>query len=449
MNFSFVLFTLCGLLFLSGNIQAQSLTWLGTLGGNSSRALGTSDQDTIVVGESFITSTAHAFIWENGVMQDLGTFGGSWSIAEDISTDGSVIVGSADNASNLPRAFRWTVSEGLQDLGTLGGTKSEAYAVSGDGSVVVGRAWNSLNQPHAFRWENGVMQDLGTLGGAFSQANGVSEDGNVVVGWARDSSNYWRAFRWENGVMQDLGTLGGKNSTALGISGDGSVVVGYADTAITSSRYHAFRWENGAMEDLGTLGGIYSEAYSASFDGSVVVGWSEDSLSNWVAFRWSNGVMENLNRTYASLLTNGSSLWYATGISSDGRYIVGWGYNASSGNTQEAFLLDTGTSTEIEKSSDIHLAVQPELWQNYPNPFNPVTTISFTLPHASDIVLQIYDLSGRKVRTLITGQMLSGKHEVRWNSRDDTGQPVASGVYIYQLKVGTQQVQIRKMVLIR
>ncbi len=94
------------------------------------------------------------------------------------------------------------------------------------------------------------------------------------------------------------------------------------------------------MQDLGTLGGDWSEAYGVSADGTVVVGWAENAAEYGRAFRWTeSGGMEDLNTTYASLLTNGTTLIEAYAISPDGRYIVGWGYNAG---RREAFLLDTG-----------------------------------------------------------------------------------------------------------
>jgi probable HAF family extracellular repeat protein len=235
-------------------------------------------------------------------------------------------------------------SQSLTWLGTLGGYWSEAWDVSADGSVVVGEAYNAAWQRRAFRWTaSGGMQNLGTLGGSESWAYAVSADGAVVVGWAENAAGQGRAFRWTaSGGMQDLGTLPRYDrSYAYAVSADGSVVVGWAENAV--GFYRAFRWTaSGGMQDLGTLGGSESRAYSVSADGSVVVGWALNAAGYVRAFRWTAaGGMEDLNTTYASLLTNGSRLVEARAISPNGRYIVGWGRNAATGGRLEAFLLDT------------------------------------------------------------------------------------------------------------
>ncbi len=91
-----------------------------------------------------------------------------------------------------------------------------------------------------------------------------------------------------------------------------------------------------------TVGGTQSAARGVSGDGSIVVGWSYNNNQMYSAFRRRrNHPIEDLNITYAALLTNGSMLWSANAISPDGRYIVGWGYNAARAR-EEAFLLDTG-----------------------------------------------------------------------------------------------------------
>jgi probable HAF family extracellular repeat protein len=340
---------------LSATSWSQSLTWLGTLGGSESYAYGVSADGAVVVGYAENANGYYrAFRWTaSGVMQDLGTLGGDYSWAYGVSADGSVVVGYAENANGYYRAFRWTASGVMQDLGTLpGGSVSVAWSVSADGSVVVGDATNASGEWRAFRWTaGGGMQDLGTLGGASSSASGVSADGSVVVGYAENASNQLRAFRWTaEGSMQDLGTLPGSSwSEASGVSADGSVVVGGAGNDIWDEdledfiyEYRAFRWTAaGGMQDLGTLGGDYSWAYGVSADGSVVVGYATNASGYWRAFRWTAaGGMQDLNQIYAALLQDGSYLVKATAISPDGRYIVGWGYNAATWG-YEAFLLDT------------------------------------------------------------------------------------------------------------
>ena len=89
------------------------------------------------------------------------------------------------------------------------------------------------------------------------------------------------------------------------------------------------------------------------------------------------------------------------------------------------------------------------LGQAYPNPFNPRTTISYELPRAADIHLQVFDVAGKLVRTLVDGQRVeAGPRSVVWNGLDNTGRAVASGMYLYQLSTG-EVTETRRMVLLR
>jgi len=88
------------------------------------------------------------------------------------------------------------------------------------------------------------------------------------------------------------------------------------------------------------------------------------------------------------------------------------------------------------------------LEQNYPNPFNPETTIRYQLKEISDVRLEIYNVLGQKVRTLIDDRVDTGSHSVLWDGRNDNGVSIASGVYIYRITAGNF-VKSRKMVLVR
>ena len=102
-------------------------------------------------------------------------------------------------------------------------------------------------------------------------------------------------------------------------------------------------------------------------------------------------------------------------------------------------------------SLDQNLAIPTQfaLHQNYPNPFNPSTQISFDVPEGSDLVrLNIYNILGKKVSTLINNVVNPGKHKVEWNAKDIEGNPVASGIYFYELNSSSFTAR-KKMLLIR
>lgn len=150
------------------------------------RLAGVSLLASFVLSNAFEVASAQSLIW-------LGTLGGNASEAYKVSADGSTVVGRSRDSQGWWHAFRWTAQEGMQDLGTLGTRYSEAHGVSADGSVVVGDS-----EGRAFYWTaQSGMRDLGTLrGGDYSSAFGVSADGSIVVGSATDSTGVWHAFRW-------------------------------------------------------------------------------------------------------------------------------------------------------------------------------------------------------------------------------------------------------------
>ncbi len=75
-----------------------------------------------------------------------------------------------------------------------------------------------------------------------------------------------------------------------------------------------------------------------------------------------------------------------------------------------------------------------QLYQNYPNPFNPETKIRFQLPENQRVRINIYNLLGQKVKTLVNQPYSQGLHTVQWNGDNDFGEQVASGIYIYRLR---------------
>jgi hypothetical protein len=89
-----------------------------------------------------------------------------------------------------------------------------------------------------------------------------------------------------------------------------------------------------------------------------------------------------------------------------------------------------------------------QLFHNYPNPFNSETTFEFYIPLRTNVKMNIYDLLGKKIRSVLNGTINSGWHSTSWDSKDDLGREVGSGIYIYQLLAG-QENQSGKIFLVR
>ncbi|MFH1842311.1 MAG: proprotein convertase P-domain-containing protein [bacterium] len=85
---------------------------------------------------------------------------------------------------------------------------------------------------------------------------------------------------------------------------------------------------------------------------------------------------------------------------------------------------------------------------NYPNPFNPATTIAFSIPFAQPVQLEVFNLQGRRVATLLADMLPAGRHEVTWRGQDTAGQQVASGIYLYRLQTWKFS-ETRKMMLLK
>ncbi len=127
-------------------------------------------------------------------------------------------------------------------------------------------------------------------------------------------------------------------------------------------------------------------------------------------------------------------------------------YSVTTGNKApnvRLFKFLAGTPRFVEERSDVPLLpVEFHLTQNYPNPFNPQTTIQYTLPKTGKVRLEVYNMLGQVVRTLVDDVQKTGTHEVVWDGLDQTGAKVTSGVYLYRLE-SLDRVAIRKLILVK
>jgi hypothetical protein len=107
----------------------------------------------------------------------------------------------------------------------------------------------------------------------------------------------------------------------------------------------------------------------------------------------------------------------------------------------------SGIPTGVDEAP-VRLPAGFALGQNYPNPFNPSTTIRYSLARRERIVLDVFNILGQQVRTLVDAEQSSGEHSVIWDGRNKSGHPSATGVYFYRLSAESYS-ETRKMILLK
>jgi len=325
-------------------LSAQRLYWLGTTGGNS-YATGVSNDGLTVVGEA----NGNAVVWDRAANTIITVYNGS-SAMSGCDATGAIAVGFVNPGYySYQTPFMWTRLSGFQWL-----PPHPAFGWCADitpsGAIVAGKARSPSGDNLAAVWDltqNPPVYRTYGFGTSSGEAYGVSDDGRTLAAFL---SNYRGVvFRLKPDFTVDwhfflLPAPGHYGCVPREISEDGSVVVGNSGNLWGGSYYPAM-WRaasNWTPELLANLGGSAGEAWDIR--GGIIVGFSTTPSGERRAVRWrldtATTQVEDLNQTYAALLTDGSVLRSANAFSANGRYIVGWGYNAAT-RRNEAFLLDT------------------------------------------------------------------------------------------------------------
>ena len=116
------------------------------------------------------------------------------------------------------------------------------------------------------------------------------------------------------------------------------------------------------------------------------------------------------------------------------------------GDILESWLVHHGINVSVE--DEVNIANDFTLFPNYPNPFNPSTTIEFSIPNDGFVSITVYDLMGRKVKTLFSGIKTAGRQSVTWHGQNELGLSVSAGMYFYKFESRDFR-EIRKMVLLK
>ena len=298
----------------------------------------------------------HGFLWQDGVLTDLGALANSSQVSA-INARG-VAVGVSENVLTDPlngllavHAVVWNEGQ-IVDLGTLeGGYESLANDINKRGQVI-GNSQNAIPDPfgyggvqtRAVLWQNGTMEDLGTLGTGNDAITSFLNDRGQIAGWSYTNSMpnpvtgipTQHPYFWDNGKMLDLGTLGGTVGAPNTLNNQGQVA-GFSNVA-GDVFSHPFLWTKpGPMQDLGTFGGNFGSAFWINDAGEVVGLASLPADQVFHAFLWKDGVMTDLGTL------KGDPLSVALGVNSKGQ-VVG---NSGTPSSVRGFLWENGRMFDL------------------------------------------------------------------------------------------------------
>ena len=394
---------------------------------------------------------------------------GSIAGTPDVSDDGTKVSAMILYNDTLATQGLWTEGSGWQELmpptppdgGLMDHAYGSAWGMSGDGKTVVGLYWRP-GQPggsaHASRWTEATgVVDLGADYGN-SRANDADYDGDVIVGWDEDTWGGWRPTVWVNGARSNLATYDAF-CEATCVTPDGKMIAGEAyDSTSNALGAAVWRWNGTSWDEeyLGTVAGTFpgyglAIANDISADGSIVVGYNRFDFAPvpTTGFIWTptGGMVdvEDFLTDNGVVLDPMFDIMTLTGISDDGKIMVGFGQEMVFPYNYQSFMIYIGDAA-------LGVAEPParvKIGQNYPNPFNPDTTIPVTLSQSGSVRLDVFNVHGQRIRQLHSGDLPEGLHEFRWNGKDDRGMDVASGVYFARINDFAGTTATRRMVLLK
>jgi hypothetical protein len=284
------------------------------------------------------------------------------------------------------------------DTTLFAGTTGDIYKSSDNGNT-----WTEVNSgiPVDARITSIVASGNAIFAG--SASNGIFKTTNGGTSWTEINSGLTNTH---------ISQLAAMDTKLLAVTLDGVFV----------SDNDGMSWAAGTsgLENVNCFVVVNDQLFAGTDDNGVYL--SVDGGVTWTSF--SSGIPAN------------TRVW-SLAVSSDGIF---------AGTSSGVWI--TAPPLKVMVEGGISVPFTFTLKQNYPNPFNPTTTIQYQLPQSTKVSLNIYSILGQLIRTLIHEKQMAGNYSVIWDGKDDKGQLVASGIYMYRLH--TQNfVKTKKMVLLR
>ncbi len=243
------------------------------------------------------------------------------------------------------------------------------------------------------------------------------------------------------------------------------------DASLPDVNYSTSGDQGGISRLMPVAGDPISGALATFLEDSLLLNYDpnyEIGVSNWldgavptadasVSYYGLTGILDSLGAPPPDADTVASALYLEL---ANGSQTAWFGFDVLSLNTVPSYhwigIYPEGPLPQTIEWMDAYTGVDDEvqipsafaLRQNYPNPFNPVTSIEFELPNDGNITLSVYNMLGQKVAMLVDEYSRAGVHTVKWDGRNDLGQLVSTGVYLYRINAGNFNAT-KKMILLK
>ncbi len=338
--------------------------------------------------------------------------------------------------------LRRTLNAGLVWITTAEDTSASAF-YNAIGLTSQTNAF-AMGDPVDGQWVFLKTEDFGTN---WAPLDGVDQDSNEAgwnnsMDWVGDQNGWFGTTN--NRIYRTID--GGENWESAGIPFQNSLTVSFANEnygmaggeGIARSMDGGASWESTAAQlpDLATasVGIDISPARWYFTAGSQIYRSNDQGESFQTDFAQQNQLY-HISMKIVNLEGNDWIVGYAVGE-----------------NGTIAKYIELVTVSDIRDNDDA-VPNQFALAQNYPNPFNPSTIIQYNLPVAADVKLQVYNLLGQEVATLVNIAQSAGQYQIEWNGRDSNGADAASGIYLYRIEAkgnnGVAFRDTRKMLLVK
>ncbi|MBE0570115.1 MAG: T9SS type A sorting domain-containing protein [Ignavibacteriaceae bacterium] len=369
------------------------------------------------------------------INQDTG-----WAVYEPLG-----VFKSTDGGNN------WVQKSSVSSRSIFFSDNNNGWAVGSSGSIIKsidgGESW--------FSKSSGTSLKLNSVH-FFDNNLGVCAGNSGIVLLTADGGENW--ITKSTGASANLNTVLFTNACTIWMAGSNGAIINSTDLGNTWTSYSGITEEN-------LFSASFINEYTgwfAGWNGTIIkylsditpvelVSFTANVQNNKVTLNWQTATELN-NSGYQIERNTVNDNWINLG------FVPGYGNssspklysfvddNISAGTRFQYRLKQIDNDGKFDYSNIVEVEIFPsnfELFQNYPNPFNPSTTIGFSLPKASQIKINIYNMIGELVETLADGTFEQGYHNISFNAAN-----IPSGTYIYRLE-SSEFVQIKKMVLIK